>query len=108
MSHCAYEAQSEGVCILIADSFNSTIPQFFSVSAYDCLALGYVISNSTDREWSIEFRSCGIESSHLRMLAKHIKGLSPESLALRHLDFAGNQLDNEGLHYFSECMHACD
>ena len=104
--HCAYEAQNEGVCVLIADSFDSTTPQFFSVTAYDCLALSYVIANSTDREWSIEFRSCGIESSHLRMLSKHIKGLSPESLALRHLDFSGNQLDNKGFDYFSECMHA--
>lgn len=104
--HCAYEAQNEAVCILIADSFDGTTPQFFSVNAYDCLALSYVIANSTEREWSIEFRSCGIESSHLRMLAKHIKGLSSESLVLRHLDFSGNPLDNNGFDYFSECMHA--
>ena len=104
--HCAYEAQNENVCVFIADSFDSTTPQFYSVNAYDCLALSYVIANSTDREWSIEFRSCGIESSHLRMLAKHIKGLSPETLTLRHLDFSGNQLDIEGFGYFSECMHA--
>jgi len=81
VSHCAYEGQNGKVCVLIADSFDSTIPQFFSVSAYDCLALGYVIANSTDREWSMEFRSCGIESSLLRMLAKHIKSLSPGTKA---------------------------
>ena len=104
--HCAYEAQNERVCVLIAENFDGTIPQFFSVNAYDCLALSYIIANSTDREWSMELRSCGIESSHLRMLAKHIKGLIPESLMLRHLDFSGNPLDKEGLGCFSECMHA--
>lgn len=104
--HCAYEAQNGRICALIADSFDNTTPQFFSVNAYDCLSLSFIIANSTDREWSMEFQSCGIESSHLRMLAKHIKGLHPESLALRILDFSGNQLDSKGFEYFSECMHA--
>ena len=51
-------------------------------------------------------RSCGTESSHLRMLAKHIKGLQQESLALCRLDLSGNQVGSEGIKYFTECVHA--
>ena len=104
--HCAYEAQNSKVCISIANSFDSTTPQIFSFNAYDCLALSYIIANSSDREWSIELRTCGIESSHLRMLAKHIKQLSSKSLVLKCLDLSGNQLDHEGINYFSSCAHA--
>ena len=104
--HCAYESQNADVCDLIADKIDSATPQFFSVSAYDCLALSFVIANSTDREWSIELRSCGIESSHLRMLAKHIKGLNQESLALCRLDLSGNQVGSKGIAYFTECVYA--
>ncbi|XP_065920935.1 NACHT, LRR and PYD domains-containing protein 3-like [Dysidea avara] len=104
--HCAYESQNAEVCNLIADRVDSATPQFFSVSAYDCLALSFVIGNSTDREWSVELRSCGMESSHLRMLAKHIKGLQQESLALCRLDLSGNQVGSKGIKYFTECVHA--
>ena len=104
--HCAYEAQNADVCVLIADWVDSTIPKFFSVSAYDCLALSFVISNSADREWSIELPSCGVEGIHLRMLAKHIKRLQPKSLTLKCLDFSGNRLASKDIDCFSECAHA--
>ena len=103
--HCAYEAQNSEVCISIANSFNSTTPQFFSVNAYECLALSYIIANSSDREWSIELRTCGIESSHIRMLTRHIKWLNSKSLALKCLDLSGNQLDYEGISNFISCAH---
>jgi len=40
------------------------------------------------------------------MLAKHIKGLQQESLALCRLDLSGNQVGSEGIKYFTECVHA--